>query len=299
MESKPSTLGYKIVIGLMAVAIVVLAWMLVSTHNRLAEERSHVTISEEQKTNLQSELDSLVANHEKLKLENSNLTGKLSSKDSIIQKNATEIRKLINSRAELTQVKKKLEEFKRITKGYESQIDSLQMVTRQLRSENEQIKIVYQNEQRKNTELSKEKEDLTSKISAAKILKAYKITAVGLRSGSGKERETDKASSTEKIKVCFTISENKLITEGYERLFVRIARPGDNLILTRGSNYTWTYKGEIMQFSSMETLNYEGEAVDVCTYFEKPASMDLPKGRYFVTVFTQDREIGEGSFELK
>jgi hypothetical protein len=50
----------------------------------------------------------------------------------------------------------------------------------------------------------------------------------------------------------------------------------------------------------METLNYEGESVDVCTYYERPANdAELAKGRYVVNVFTEDREIGQASFELK
>jgi hypothetical protein len=50
----------------------------------------------------------------------------------------------------------------------------------------------------------------------------------------------------------------------------------------------------------METLNYEGDAADVCTYFELPVnSTELTKGRYYVNIFTEDREIGQTSFELK
>jgi hypothetical protein len=47
-------------------------------------------------------------------------------------------------------------------------------------------------------------------------------------------------------------------------------------------------------------LNYEGDAADVCTYFERPANgPELAKGRYYVNIFTEDREIGQTSFELK
>jgi hypothetical protein len=50
----------------------------------------------------------------------------------------------------------------------------------------------------------------------------------------------------------------------------------------------------------METLNFEGESADVCTYFERPANgAELIKGKYLVNIFTEDREIGQTSFELK
>ena len=132
------------------------------------------------------------------------------------------------------------------------------------------------------------------------MLKAYKISALAYKSkGVDKEKETDKAARTDKIKVCFTISENKLVSSGYKRFFVRIARP-DNVILTRGPAYTFQFLGQTLQFSAMETLNYEGDAADVCTYFELPAnSTEIAKGRYYVNIFTEDREIGQTSFELK
>lgn len=117
--------------------------------------------------------------------------------------------------------------------------------------------------------------------------------------GVDKEKNTDKAARTDKIKVCFTVSENKLVSSGYKRFFVRIARP-DNVILTRGPAYTFQFLGQTLQFSAMETLNYEGDAADICTYFERPPDgSDLPKGKYYVNIFTEDREIGQTSFELK
>jgi hypothetical protein len=132
------------------------------------------------------------------------------------------------------------------------------------------------------------------------VLKAYKISAVAYKSrGVDKEKDTDKAARADKIKVCFTVSENKLVSSGYKRFFVRIARP-DNVILTRGPAYTFQFLGQTLQFSAMETLNYEGDAADICTYFERPVNgAELSKGRYYVNIFTEDREIGQTSFELK
>ncbi len=203
-------------------------------------------------------------------------------------------------RTELGNVKKKLLQLQLITRGYERQIDSLYTVNKELRKENEKIKIDYNLEQQKTADLSKDKEQLNQKITGAAILKAYKVTAVPLKSkGIEKEKATDKASRTDKIKVCFTVSENKLVTPGYQRFFVRIARP-DNSILTRGQAYTFQFLGQTLQFSAMETLNYDGEAADICTYYENPGmGADLPRGRYIVTIFTEDREIGQTSFELK
>jgi len=200
----------------------------------------------------------------------------------------------------LAVVKRKLAQLQEITQVYERQIDSLFTVNRELKAENEQIKSDYTLEQQKTTDLAKDKEALNEKITGAAILKAYKISASAYKTrGVEKDKETDKAARTEKIKVCFTVGENKLVASGYKRFFVRIARP-DNTILTRGPAYTFQFLGQTLQFSAMETLNYEGNAADICTYFELPLNNpELPKGRYYVNIFTEDREIGQTSFELR
>jgi len=298
MDTKPvNTLAYKISIGVLLAIIAVMAWMLVNQKKEIViREKDSGTIQ----MDLQGELDSLLAEHERVKVSYGELSNSLSERDSIINVKAQEIKKLLGSKAELSVVKRKLAQLQQITQVYEQQIDSLFTVNRKLKAENDKIKIDYNLEQQKTTDLSKDKEALNEKITGAAVLKAYKITAVAYKSrGVDKEKATDKASRADKIKVCFTVSENKLVSSGYKRFFVRIARP-DNAILTRGPAYTFQFLGQTLQFSAMETLNYEGESVDVCTYYERPANdAELAKGRYVVNVFTEDREIGQASFELK
>jgi len=298
MDTKPvNTLAYKVTIGILLLIIAIMAWMLVSQKKEISVQAKD---SESMKTELQGQLDSLLAEHERVKVSYGELSNSLKERDSIINVRAHEIKQLLGSKSELTVVKQKLAQLQQITRVYEQQIDSLFVVNRKLKAENEKIKIDYNLEQQKTIDLSKDKEALNEKISGAAVLKAYKISAIAYKSrGVDKEKETDKAARTDKIKVCFTVSENKLVSSGYKRFFVRIARP-DNIILTRGPAYTFQFLGQTLQFSAMETLNYEGDAADVCTYFEQPVNgPEMVKGRYYVNVFTEDREIGQTSFELK
>jgi hypothetical protein len=298
MDTKPvNTLAYKISIGVLLAIIAVMAWMLVN-------QKREIVIKEKDSGNMQMELqgqlDSLLAEHERVKMSYGQLSNSLAERDSIINVKAMEIKKLLGSKSELAVVKRKLAQLQQITQVYEQQIDSLFTVNRKLKAENEKIKIDYNLEQQKTSDLSKDKDALNEKITGAAVLKAYKISAVAYKSrGVDKEKVTDKAVRADKIKVCFTVSENKLVSSGYKRFFVRIAHP-DNTILTRGPAYTFQFLGQTLQFSAMETLNYEGNAADVCTFYERPVNgAELVKGRYVVNVFTEDREIGQTSFELK
>jgi len=296
MDQKPvNTLAYKITIGILLAIIAVMAFLLLNQKKQVVTNNL-----DNQQSELKIQLDSLLAEHERVKVSYGELSNKLLERDSVINVKAREIKQLLSTKSELAVVKRKLAFLQEITQGYEHQIDSLFIVNRELKAENKQIKIDYNLEQQKTNDLAKDKKELNEKITGAAVLKAYKISAVAYKSlGADKDKETDKAARADKIKVCFTVSENKLISPSYKRFFVRIARP-DNVILTRGPAYTFQFLGQTLQFSSMETLNYEGDAADICTYYERPASnAELTKGRYYVNIFTEDREIGQTSFELK
>lgn len=256
---------------------------------------------EVQRTELQRELDSLITEHNNIKVEYAAFSDSLTAKDSIIQANALEIRKLLDTQYEFYKVKKKLDRLRVISQGYLKQIDSLYTVNRELKEENEQIRSSYQKEQQKTSTLMKDKEVLTEKVNSAAVLRAYKITGMAVRGSGDKERVTDKAKRAEKIKVCFTLGENPLLSAGAKNIYIRISRP-DKLILTRGKgdDYSFSYKGEILQYTMRETVNYQNQAIDLCTYWiNRSTKESLPEGMYVVSVYADDFEIGQTSFELK
>ncbi|NVO03675.1 MAG: hypothetical protein HXX09_13345 [Bacteroidetes bacterium] len=300
---KRSDKGYKITIAILLLIIAALTWQLVTTKIQvktiIVEKTKEITKA----TELQSELDALMAEHEKIKKEYSSLSNKLSEKDKIILDNAAEIQRLIASQSDYRKIKRKLELLRGITQGYVHQIDSLFTVNKVLKDENVKIKGDYQKEQNKNEELVKDKDILNTKVTQASVLKAYNITSVGIKTKSNgkKEIDADKAKRVDKIKVCFTLSENLIIPSGKKTIYVRIARP-DNLILTKGSGdaYSFEANGTKLQYSLKQEIDYQNKAQNLCMYWEKAdKKAEAMTGRYYVTVFADGIQIGESSFELK
>ena len=287
-----------ILIVILIAALALLAWLYLSTRSRLGgllEEK------EMQRVEQQHELDSLIMEHNNIKIEYAAFSDSLLAKDSIIQANAMEIRKLLDTQYEFYKVKKKLDKLRSISQGYLKQIDSLYTVNHELREENQEIRSSYQKEQQKTSTLQKDKESLTEKVSMAAVLRAYKITASGVRGSGDKEKETDRARRVEKVKVCYTLGENPLLSAGAKNVYIRIARP-DKLILSqgKGDDYSFSYKGEIMQYTMRSTVNYQNKTMDVCAYWiNRSTKENLPEGVYVVTVYADDFEIGQTSFELR
>ena len=266
------------------------------------EVQSLTTEKENLKMDLQGELDSLLIEHEKIKQEYGELSDVLVVKDSVIQANALEIKQLLDTQWEYYKVKKKLDNLRDVSQSYLKQIDSLFTVNRALKEENLAIRQNFEAEQKKTETLQKDKEELTQKITEAAVLRAYNISAVGVRFKSAEEEKvTDKARRVDKIKICFTLAANQLITPGQKDVYIRIARP-DNMILTKGKGeeFSFSYMGAMLQYSILETVDYSTEAVESCTYWIHRDSYEpLTEGNYVVSIYTEDKEIGQTSFVLQ
>ncbi len=292
----------KIIAILLFVVALLIVWLIVEKskiHTIYVEKNATVAHN----TELQAELDLLLNEHKKIKDEHGELSGQLAEKDSIILANASEIQRLIVMQGDYRRTKKKLELLRNITQVYVSQMDSLYKVNQALTDENIKIKKDFSNERQLNTELSKDKEALSEKVTMASTLRAYNVrsSTVRLRSGGTKEVETNRARRVGRVNICFTLSENKIAPSGLKTVYVRIARP-DNVIVCEGKGdlYTFEYQGKKIQYSTKKVINYNNKAQKVClSWTKKDNKKRAMSGKYNVAIFVDGYEIGQSQFELK
>ncbi|MEI6899552.1 MAG: hypothetical protein WCL00_06725 [Bacteroidota bacterium] len=297
MEGNNSNSRSKIILVVLVLLILLLLiWIFYqrSALTKLVKEK------ETEKTELKSELDSVIQEHNKIKQAYGKLSDSLSAKDSIIQANAIEIRKLLDTEWEYNKIRKKLEFLQKVAQGYVHQIDSLYTINRELTAENEKIRQDIKVEQNRNQNLIKDKEQLSAKMNEAAFLKAYDVTPTSFKlKGGGKEAATDKASRTDRVKVCFTLGENPLIKAGTKILYIRMMRP-DNTVVSKNKYETFDINGKATPYTLRQDVDYTGKAMNVCASWDKKENdKSASKGKYSVSVFCEGKEIGSGSFELK
>ena len=303
LKPNPSPSKMPVFIWLLLAAIsLVAAYFIYSSVNKDKLLTQLTKEKEGQRIELQAQLDSLLTEHELIKMDYGNLADSLSVKDSLIMANAKEIKSLLNYKWDYRQVQKKLDQLRVVAQNYVKQMDSLHTVNGALVVENLNITNRYNSEQRKNIVLEKEKEQLSVKIVEASVLGAYNITATGIYvKKSGTEVDTDKARRVNKVKVCFTLSKNVVLSPGLKDVYVRIARPDDK-ILSPGvaEDFVFDYKGEKIQYSIYSQAEYDNEAQDLClSWINKFEDIDMLEGTYEVIVFADGKEIGTTSLTLK
>ena len=257
---------------------------------------------EEANNELQGELDSLLAEHEKIKAQYGDLSDQLSEKDSIIMAHAAEIEQLINSQADYKKIKRQLARLQNISQEYVKEMDKLYQENQTLKTENTQVKADLEQERQDKANIQKSNDDLNAKISNAAVYKAYSIHSGGYSvKNKGVEEATDKASRVKRIKTSFVLGENSLIEPGPVNVYCRIAIPGSGKVLTPGSSdsYTFVHDGQRLQYSAKNTVNYNNKAQNVTMSWDLMSDDKAVKGKYIVQIFTDDQLLGESSFNLK
>ena len=188
---------------------------------------------ESQNMELRGELDSLLAEHNRIKEQYGELSDQLSEKDSIIMAGAAEIEKLINSQADYNRIKKQLARLQNISQEYVQEMDKLYQENKALKEENLQVRADLEQEREVTRTMQKSNEDLSQKISNAAVFKAYNIKSAGyLVRNKGTEEPTEKANKVKRIKTTLMLGENSLIEPGPVNVYCRIAIPETGKVLT-------------------------------------------------------------------
>ena len=94
----------------------------------------------------------------------------------------------------------------------------------------------------------------------------------------------------------FTIVKNITARTGERVLYVRIAKP-DNDILCKNESDTFPYENRKLTYSIKKSIEYTGEEQNVTVYWD--VEEYLPEGTYNAYIFADGTLIGQQAFSMK
>ena len=106
----------------------------------------------------------------------------------------------------------------------------------------------------------------------------------------------NKVKNVKKIAVSFTIVKNITAKTGERTLYIRIAKP-DNEVLSKNASDTFPYENRQLAYSIKKYIEYTGEEQNVTVYWD--VEEYLPAGTYNVYIFADGTMIGQQSFSMK
>jgi regulator of replication initiation timing len=303
--SEPAQKGNKagIVIGLLSIIVIIQSVKIFMDYRAKGELNQQLETTTEDLTGTRQRMVEISA--------------ELDQKISEIQKLGGEVDDLKKAKAEIeTQLKrnvswssKAIKELKDRVAGYEellkikdTEIEQLKSVNTSLFSENRNLKTELNTQKSKLSDsistLSKNKDELATKVAIASQLKAENIKVVAL-SEKGKEREAPfRSRQVEKLKVDFNLADNKVAPIEGKKIYVRILDENGQAIfdMARGSG-SFIINGKEEWFTAVQEILFDNTRQKLSFIYEKGS--EYPAGNYQVEIIADGYKLGSVPFTVK
>lgn len=286
-KSSKKPVGLFVTVGVLGTLLTALVILFFVQRENMFEMEQILT---EEKDSLTNELVLLLHGYDTLKSNNDTLNAQLVVEQEKIERllsiNASNTQKIRTYRKEITTMRE-------IMKSYIVQIDSLNTRNKILVAENQQFKAEISRVSQDNVELSKVKEELTSKVEMASVIQAKDVVALCLNK---KRKETDRLERMINLRVCFTLRENPIAEAGKKIVYIRVTRP-DGLVITTSPDNIFEFEEETMIFTENRTVDYMNQDIEMCIFVDN--NSDFIGGNYGVDLYLEGSHIGTGEFMLK
>jgi hypothetical protein len=247
------------------------------------------TVLTHEKDSLANELRLMVHGYDTMKSNNDTLNAKLE-----IEK--AKIIKLLSINASnvqlIRQYKGEIGTMREIMKSYIVQIDSLNTRNKLLVAENQDIKLQMTDVKKTNVELSRVKEELSSKVEIASVIQAKDVVMTALNKN---RKETTRLDRIDKLRICFTLRENPIAKAGEKNVYLRILRP-DSLVITSSSDNLFDYNGKKSIYTANRQAEYMNQDIEMCIYVDNTG--DFIVGNYKSELYLDGNLIGGCTFMI-
>tara|TARA_R110002072_G_scaffold7503_2_gene40775 strand:+ start:558907 stop:559788 length:882 start_codon:yes stop_codon:yes gene_type:complete len=293
MTTENNSAKFKVLIGVLSVLLISLAVYTVILYN---DSKSTVSDLEQQKIEIENELEELIANYEEVIQDNELKDNELlaarerieilldSVKDAeanvgLIQRYKVEIGRLKNERIALF---RKADSLIAANNRLVVERDSTNTVL------NETIKVV--------DSVNMENQALSETVAKGSTVRATDLRgeAVIVRN-SGKVVDTRRSSRADKIRACFQLAPNAIAEAGDRTFYVQVLNPKNNVL---GDKAILNFENGVLNYSKSVNVFYENEELDVCAMVDAKED-DLIEGRYVINVFDGGNQIATTTMILK
>ncbi len=301
-ESQPKKDTKKIYILLGVIVLLIGTNIFLWMQKDKTETRFEQTSDE--KAKLQVQLNELSQDLTEATANADSLNESLIAKDEELKAKVSQLQNALNrgnmTAAQLERARNEIDQLRYYIRKYQDEIVTLKKENELLASENSGLKKTVESEQRKSSDLINQNINLSNKVAVASLLKATIINVLGVRYRSnGKEVETNRVKTLERLKITFNLAENQVAPQGARDFYIRVINPsGKAEVVTDAADSKFTADGEEMQYSAKNTMNFENKSGQTYTMFWKKSSSIEP-GEYTIILYADGASIGTSKIELK
>lgn len=292
-KSESKNTGLKVILGIAVVLLLGTAFYTFNLYNDSAETQQQLT---EEKALVLKDLNNMAQQYDAAIGENEVANQKLVEARERIEGLMDSLKTSENSVRSLWRYKKKFLALEDEMDALLAENDSLKVENSLLATSLDSTKIQLEERIVFNDSLLAQNTELATIVEDAAVLGAVGLKGFGvIVRSSGKLIPTERARRADKIRVCYTVSKNKLVAPGDKEFFVQVLDPNDNVL---GLNEQIQFEENVLNYSLISKFNYESNNLDICEFVEARGD-NFEKGRYLVNVFDQNNLVSSSQFELK
>jgi DNA repair exonuclease SbcCD ATPase subunit len=259
-----------------------------------------VNISDE-KTRMETEIDKIEAELDDATSINIQLTEEMQASQEDARKQIERLRAAL-SKGQLTQKQllksqEEIKQLKYLVSRYRSEIEELKNRNAHLTVERNELKSAVDSVSFKASDLEKQNEELNIKVKVAASLKSGNVSIMALNvKNNGKENSSSRASSTDKLRINFSIVQNPLAQKGMHNIYLRVIDPIGNLIIAK-NNGIFNAEEEELQYTYKSAIEFVNDGK---TYsIDWSNSSNFQKGNYTVLLYSDGYSMGKGTISLR
>ncbi|MFN5169054.1 MAG: chromosome segregation protein SMC [Cyclobacteriaceae bacterium] len=295
----PKSNKSSIIIAVLSIIVVLQSIKIYMDYQAKVEVREQLTNTEEELATTLQRLNEIKAELDVKIAEIQKLGGDVSELQKAKAEVEAELKRTRRADAKkIQELRDKVEGYEELLKIKDEELEKLKSVNQQLFSENRSLKTQQNKLSDSLRTVEQKKQELASKVALASQLKAENINVWSVNS-KGKERESPfRARQIEKIKVEFTLADNKVAPIEGKKILVRITDDNGQVIfdVSRGSG-TFMLHGKEEFYTAAQEILFDNTRQKLTFFYEKGS--DYPAGTYTVEAFTDSYSLGKAQFVVK
>lgn len=291
MENQNSNSKLKAIIVILAI---LLAGSLAYMYKMSSDATTNQTVLVKEKDDVMKDLVALKATYDTAIAENTSMSDELIAERDKVVKLMAELEQSKGDVASLRRYRDRYKALENKMSGLMKEIEVLKQENAGLVVQRDSVVVALGQQRTFNDTLVIQNENLAKTVEKASVLTIMNLRTQAIKErNSGKQIVTERASRADKLKVCFTLAENKVAKSGDKLYYVQIIDPKNNVI---GDKLTETFNEKSLTYSFTTNVAYANQTVDVC---ELVGGSDFAKGTYFVNIFDKGTLVSKTSFSLK
>jgi len=282
----------------MTIACAVLAWLFWTQKNETQTVvTENIQITQESEV-VKKDLNQLQTEYDALKTDDEGIKKEIEEKKEEIAKLQAEAEKHKNDAYIISKLKKETKTLRDIMQHFVVEIDSLNTMNKKLIAVNDSVSTELHSEKKKSSTLQSEKDNLF-KIGSVIKTSGMTVTAFNVKS-KGKENDTKKAKKTDKIKIGFTLGENKIANKGKRDIYVRMVTPdGKEWTESADADHMFSFNNSKGFYAAKKTISYDNNEMPVEILVKKKDKEEFLPGKYQIEVNMDNTTIGSTTLELE